>query len=53
MPHTGSWRLEQRPVRESVLSYTGLCDLYTGKTWGQVSKRAGLRPKVGRRSARA
>ncbi len=37
----GAWsvHLEQRPVRESILSYTGLRDPYSGKTWGQVSKR--------------
>ncbi|MTW20283.1 cellulose synthase subunit BcsC-related outer membrane protein [Allochromatium palmeri] len=37
----GSWsaKLEQSPVRESLLSYTGLRDPYTGDTWGQVHRR--------------
>lgn len=37
----GAWsaKLEQSPVRESLLSYTGLRDPYTGDTWGQVHRR--------------
>lgn len=44
LAHTGrdgawSMMLEQRPIRESLLSYTGLRDPYTGETWGQVQRR--------------
>ncbi|MBM3224151.1 MAG: tetratricopeptide repeat protein [Candidatus Tectomicrobia bacterium] len=34
----GHWRLEgfSQPVRESLLSYTGLADPYSGTVWGRV-----------------
>lgn len=40
---TGHWQAElyQQPVRESMLSYVGLRDPYTGQTWGQVLKTGG------------
>lgn len=36
----GQWQAEvyQQPVRESILSYVGLRDPYTGQTWGRVLK---------------
>ncbi|MEM8931724.1 MAG: cellulose synthase subunit BcsC-related outer membrane protein [Acidobacteriota bacterium] len=34
----GSWRVEaySEPVRESILSYTGLTDPFSGSAWGRV-----------------
>lgn len=32
---------ERRPVKDSLLSYVGLKDAYSGKTWGRVTKNGG------------
>jgi hypothetical protein len=39
----GNWRAEifSQPVRESILSYTGIIDPYTGEAWGRV-RRSGV-----------
>lgn len=34
-------RLEQRAVKDSILSYGGVVDPYSGETWGGVVKRGG------------
>jgi len=34
-------RLEQRPVKDSILSYAGTVDPYTGRSWGGVVRRGG------------
>jgi tetratricopeptide (TPR) repeat protein len=40
----GSWRAEifSQPVRESILSYTGIVDPYTGQNWGRVRRNGAL-----------
>lgn len=39
----GSWGAElfSEPVRETILSYTGIVDPYTGQSWGRV-RRSGI-----------
>lgn len=40
----GNWRAEifLEPVRESILSYTGIVDPYTGQSWGRVRRSGAL-----------
>ena len=40
----GNWRAEifSQPVRESILSYTGIVDPYTGQNWGRVRRNGAL-----------
>ena len=40
----GNWRAEifSNPVRESILSYTGIVDPYTGQNWGRVRRSGAL-----------
>lgn len=40
----GNWRAElfSQPVRESILSYTGIVDPYSGQSWGRVRKSGAL-----------
>ena len=40
----GNWRAEafSDPVRESILSYTGIVDPYTGQSWGRVRRTGAL-----------
>ena len=40
----GNWRAEVfvEPVRESILSYTGIVDPYTGQNWGRVRRSGAL-----------
>ena len=40
----GNWRAEvfSDPVRESILSYTGTVDPYTGQSWGRVRRTGAL-----------